>query len=127
MCKSPFMAALAIGLASVLSSGCGATSPTFPTTASVRGEWSGSTCAPSFYASCVISLRLDQDGTALSGTWARTTINGTLTGTVSGTAVVLDLASPGNSTSVSTLTLSVQGDVMTGSYGTGTVRLTRNP
>jgi len=127
MCKTPFMAALALGFASVVSSGCGSTSPTSPTTAGLQGEWSGSTCAPSNIVSCSIVLRLDQAGTTLSGTWGRTASNGTLSGTVSGRAVVLDLALPGKSTAVSTMTLSVQGDVMAGSSGTGTVRLTRNP
>src|SRR5688572_31853234 len=88
MCKFPFMAA--IGLASVVSSGCGSSSPTVPTTASLRGEWGGTTCAPSYINSCVIVLRLDQSGTALSGTWGRTAGNGPLTGTVSGRDVVLN-------------------------------------
>jgi len=126
MCKFRFMAGLAIVLAGVVSSGCTSSSPTIPTTASVQGEWRGSMCAPSNITSCVIILRLEQSGTALSGTWARTAGNGPLTGTVSGTTVMLDLVLPGSPPSP-TMTLNVQGDVMTGSVGTGNVRVTRNP
>ena len=127
MCKFPFMAGLAIGLASVVSSGCGSSSPTVPTPASLRGEWGGTTCAPSYINSCVIVLRLDQSGTALSGTWARTAGNGPLRGTISGRDVVLELTSPGNPTSGSPMTLRVRGDVMTGSFGTNSVWLSRDP
>ena len=126
MCKVRFILGLAIVLAGVASSGCSSSSPTTPTTTSVQGEWRGSTCAPSNITSCVIILRLEQSGTALSGTWARTAGNGTLTGTVSGTTVVLDLVFP-STPPTSTMTLNVQRDVMTGSLGTGNVRVTRNP
>ena len=126
MCKLRFIAGLAILFASAATCGCSSSSPTTPTTVSVQGEWRGSTCAPSNITSCVIILRLEQSGTALSGTWARTAGNGTLTGTVSGTAVALDLFFQGTPPT-STMTLNVQGDVMTGSLGTGNVRVTRNP
>ena len=125
MGKFRFMLRLVV-LAGVVSSGCSSSSPTTPTTASVQGEWRGSMCAPSNITSCVIILRLEQSGTALSGTWARTAGNGPLTGTVSGTTVMLDLVLPGSPPSP-TMTLNVQGDVMTGSVGTGNVRVTRNP
>jgi len=125
MGKFRFMLRLVV-LAGVVSSGCSSSSPTTPTTASVQGEWRGSMCAPSNITSCVIILRLEQSGTALSGTWARTAGNGPLTGTVSRTTVMLDLVLPGSPPSP-TITLNVQGDVMTGSVGTGNVRVTRNP
>jgi hypothetical protein len=125
--KFPSVVVLGFSIAGVVTSGCGSTSPTGPTTASLRGEWGGTTCAPSNIASCVIVLRLDQSGTAVSGTWARTTVGGPLTGTVSGRDVVLDLTFPSNPPSVSTMTLRVRGNVMSGSAGMGSVLLTRNP
>jgi hypothetical protein len=123
MCKLAFV--LAIGLATVISSGCGSDSPTAPTTTDLRGEWSGTICAPSRIVSCAIVLRLDQSGTAISGSWDSTTNGGPVTGTVSGRAVRLDLANPINPTAQETMTLNVRGEVMTGTYGRNDVWLTR--
>jgi hypothetical protein len=108
----------------ILSVGCGS-SPTQPTSANIRGEWGGTTCAPHRPAACAVVLRIEQDGAALSGTWGRTTGGGTLAGTISGRSVLLELASSTTPNQSSTMTLTLIGPLMTGSYGTGSVRLLR--
>jgi hypothetical protein len=109
----------------ILAAGCGASSPTQPSFANVQGEWGGTTCAPNRPVSCAIVLRIEQTETTLSGTWARTTNGGTLTGSVSGNSVILELASSTNPNPSSTMTLTLNGDLMMGSYGTNSVTLSR--
>ena len=109
----------------ILAAGCDGSSPTQPSSAEVRGEWGGTTCAPNRPVSCAMVLRIDQVESTLSGTWARTTNGGGLTGTVSGTSVILELASSINPNESSTMTLTLNGDLMTGSYGMGAVSLSR--
>ena len=101
-----------IVLAVILGTSCGST-PTAPSLANVAGRWTGTTCAPARITSCVIVVTISQEGSSLTGTWGKTASNGTLTGTVSGSTVSLVLA---GEFEPATLTLSANGDQMSGAY-----------
>jgi hypothetical protein len=119
------VAALAIALTVAVATGCDST-PTAPSTANVAGMWGGTTCPPSFIDACVIELTIAQAGPSLSGTYGRTSGNGTLTGTVTGSTVSMSMTPIYPSTaSMWNVNATANGDQMTGTAGSGPITLSR--
>ena len=115
----------AVAMAVALATACDST-PTAPSTANVAGRWTGTTCDTVRATSCVIVVTIAQDGSALTGTWGKTTSNGTLTGSVSGSVVSLVMLNTTfQGVAPMPLTLTVNGDQMSGSYAESIIRLSR--
>jgi hypothetical protein len=114
------LAALVVASVLPLAIACDS-SPTTPTMADLTGSWDGTTCPPSHIDSCVIGFKISQMGSSLSGTYGTTSGNGTLTGTVTGSQVVMGMTTvfpPTTPCPSSTVTVTVSGNQMTGAINT---------
>jgi hypothetical protein len=95
-------------------------SPTTPSMVQVAGSWFGTTNAPSLADAFAISVTISQSGSSLSGTWGTTSSKGTLTGTVTGANVALQMTPSVPPTAcTSTVATTVVGNQMTGTITSG--------
>ena len=119
----PRLSLAAVAIAIAFATGCDST-PTAPSTANVAGRWAGTTCDTARTTSCVITVNISQEGSTLTGTWGKTALSGTLTGSVSGSVVSLVMTLSGQPPGMP-LTLTVNGDQMSGPYAESIIRLSR--
>jgi hypothetical protein len=133
-------------LLGVVLSGCGGSS-TSPSAPSLSGTWSGTT-NDNLVGTAQFVAMLSQTGSALSGTYSSSAVQsnsgngktGTLTGTVTGSAVALTFtpippSAPGGVSCSFTVTATVNGNQLTGTFAfpasavcvplTGTITLSK--
>ncbi len=86
------------------------------TTVNAAGTWLGTTCqSPQGRTGCVFSLSLVQTGSSVSGAWTNMQVSGTLTGTLTGSQLVLSMsAAPSVVCPPSVLTATIAGTEMSG-------------
>ena len=108
---------------SLVAVNCGGDSPTAPSAPTVTGTWTGtltSTSIPGLVAT--VSFTLAQSGSSVSGTWSSTGTfgpsGGTISGTISGSAVSVTASQSDPTLCPLSVTAVVSGSQMTGTYAT---------
>ena len=98
----------------------GSSSPNGPSTSSVSGTWTGSITSNQAAGSGPARVTLSQTGNNLSGTWSVTGPNspdsGSLTGSINGSGVSLTLSPSVPTNCPYTVTATVSGNSMNGTY-----------
>lgn len=106
----------------VLSSCGGGGSPSAPTVMQIAGTWAGTITSNQVSGNGPARITIAQSGTSLTGTWNATgpggPDSGNMSGSISGSSVSMNLASSVPTNCPYTVTVTVGGTSMTGTYAT---------